>query len=242
MDHRERWGDAQEAHRIAMDEFQSRLWTALPCIVHSFDPVAMTIEAQPAIGGVDRAADGVMSAVTLPLLQDVPVIFPRGGGCTLTFPVAAGDECLVIFSSRPIDAWWQSGGVQRPASARMHDLADGFAFVGPMSQSRVLSGVSTTQVQLRTDDGQTHIAIDPGTHAVDVVSPASITLTAPTVVINGLLQVNGPIAQGAPAGGGSTASTLIGPLDVTGDVTAAGKSVSTHHHNEHDGPPTSAPV
>jgi hypothetical protein len=242
MDHRERWGDPEEAQRLAMLGLQAGMWTALPCVVQSFDPQAMTIVAQPAIGGVKFGADGVPVATQLPLLQDVPVIFPRGGGCTLTFPVAAGDECLVIFSSRPIDAWWQSGGVQRPASARMHDLADGFAFVGPMSQSRVLSGVSATQVQLRTDDGQTHIAIDPGTHAVDVVSPASIMLTAPTVVINGLLQVNGAIAQGAPTGGGSTASTLIGPLDVTGDVTAAGKSVSTHHHNEHDGPPTSDPV
>jgi len=230
MDRRERWGDPEEALQIALQGLQAKMWTALPGIVQSFNADALTVVVQPAIGGVHFGPDGEASATQLPLLLDVPVVFPRGGGCTLTFPVAAGDECLVVFSSRPIDSWWQSGGVQRPAHARMHSLADGFAFVGPMSQGRVLTGVSTSQVQLRTDDGQTHIAIDPGTHAVDVASPASITLTAPTVVINGLLQVNGPIAQGTPAGGGSTASTLIGPLAVTDDVTAGGKSLKNHTH------------
>ena len=31
------------------------------------------------------------------------MVFPGGGGFALTFPVAAGDECLVVFASRCID-------------------------------------------------------------------------------------------------------------------------------------------
>jgi hypothetical protein len=71
--------------------------------------------------------------------------FPRGGGCTLTFPVKEGDECLVIFADRCIDFWWQSGGIQEPVDGRMHDLSDAFCIVGPQSQAKKISGISTTR-------------------------------------------------------------------------------------------------
>jgi hypothetical protein len=94
---------------------------------------------------------------------DVPVIFPRGGGCTLTFPVKAGDECLLIFADRCIDFWWQNGGVQKPVDLRMHDLSDAFAIVGPQSQAHKISGISTSAAQLRTDDGLRLLKWLPGT-------------------------------------------------------------------------------
>src|SRR5260363_73502 len=75
-----------------------------------------SVTVRPAIQGVVRRLDRETAtvrteAVELPLLGDVPVFFPRGGGCTLTFPVQKGDECVVVFASRCIDGWWQSGGV-----------------------------------------------------------------------------------------------------------------------------------
>jgi hypothetical protein len=236
MDRRERWADLQETMRLSHIHHQAKLWTSVPGIVDSFDPGTCTAVIQPAIGGIKQGDDGSLLAINLPPLHDVPVIFPRGGGCTLTFPVAAGDECLVIFSSRPIDAWWQSGGVQRPADARMHDMADGFALIGPMSKPAVPTGISGTTVQLRSDDGLAVFELDPRNHSMSFTAPGGLTINAPTLTLNAAL------SQGTPPGGGSTAATLIGPLDVTGDVTAAGKSVSTHHHNEHDGPSTSPPA
>ncbi|MFW8450019.1 Gp138 family membrane-puncturing spike protein, partial [Klebsiella pneumoniae] len=74
----------------------------------------------------EKDESGAQVSVNLPLLVDVPVVFPRGGGCTLTFPVKPGDECLVIFADRCIDFWWQSGGIQEPVDERMHDLSDAF--------------------------------------------------------------------------------------------------------------------
>ncbi|MGC8050122.1 Gp138 family membrane-puncturing spike protein, partial [Salmonella enterica] len=76
---------------------------------------------------------------------------------SMTFPVAQGDECLVVFASRCIDSWWQSGGIQEQAELRMHDLSDGFAILGFRSQPRALSNISTTSAQLRSDDGATFI-------------------------------------------------------------------------------------
>lgn len=169
----ERFGDLPTALLKALEGWQSGIWTALPCIIVSFDAVAMTCVAQPTIQGNIRRPDGSFENVNMPLLLDVPVIFPNGGGFSLTFPIAAGDEALVVFSSRCIDSWWQLGDIHPQSELRMHDLSDGFAIVGPRSQPRVLSAVSTTSSQLRSDAGDVVIDIDD----------AKITITAPTVEV-----------------------------------------------------------
>lgn len=165
----------------ALTGWQSNMWTALPGIIESFDPVKLTCIVQPSIQAVRRSADNVISNITLPLLLDCPVVFPMGGGFTLTMPLAAGDECLVVFASRCIDAAWQSGGVQPQAEYRMHDLSDGFVVPGWRSQPRQLSGVSTTSAQLRSDDGATFVEV--AVDRVNVVAPAQVNVTAPLVNI-----------------------------------------------------------
>jgi phage baseplate assembly protein gpV len=164
---------------------------------------------------------------------DVPVIFPRGGGCTLTFPVKAGDECLLIFADRCIDFWWQNGGVQKPVDLRMHDLSDAFAIVGPQSQAHKISGI-TSAAQLRTDDGAAFVEVAAG-HAITVKTPGKLTatdggteITSPTIVLNGNVTINGNLSQGMGASGGS--ATMHGPVTVINDVTAGGKSLMTHTH------------
>lgn len=162
MDRRERLNDINAALLVALEGWQSGMWTALPCIIVSFDAVKMTCVAQPALQGVIRQEDGSKVLTSMPMLLDVPVVFPSGGGYTLTFPITAGDEALVVFASRCIDAWWQLGGIRNQVEFRMHDLSDGFAIVGPRSQPRVLSSVSTTATELRSDDGQTKVQVTNG--------------------------------------------------------------------------------
>ena len=189
MDRRERVGDPETALREALDGMRAGLWTALPGIIQSFNPGAMTCEVQPGIKVKVRQQNGTIASVPLPLLVDCPAQFPSGGNCSLTFPVAPGDECLVVFASRCIDGWWQSGGVQEQAEVRMHDLSDGFVLLGFRSQPRVLSGISATAAQLRTDDGQAFVEVNAATHAisiqttapVNVTSSASARVTAPSI-------------------------------------------------------------
>lgn len=212
------------------------LRVAMPGIIQSFDPETVTCVIQPAIIGTKTDGDGNEQPAPLSLLMDVPVIFPRGGGVTLTFPVKAGDECLVIFSDRSIDFWWQSGGVQEPADSRLHDLSDAFAIVGPQSQARKISGISTSAAQLRTDDGAAFIEVAAG-HNITVNTPGKLTasaqggteITSPTIVLNGEVTINGSLSQGLGPGGGN--ATMLGPITVTHDVTAGGISVQEHLHS-----------
>lgn len=194
---------------VAFNGLQSKLWTALPGIIQSFDAVAMTCTVQPAVQGLVRDEAGNQSPADLPLLLDCPVQFPAGGGCTLTFPVKPNDECLVVFASRCIDSWWQSGGIQAQAELRMHDLSDGFALLGFRSQPRVIGAVSTSAAQLRSDDGVAFVEINPTTHEVNATTTGPMALSAPLVTINGDVKVNGRV-------------------DTTGDVKAGAISLQTH--------------
>jgi phage baseplate assembly protein gpV len=230
--------DQNQEQAQALTGLQSRMWTAIPGIVQSFDPVAMTCEVQPAIQGKRRDEDGSIQLVNLPLLLDCPVFFPHAGGCSLTFPVKAGDECLVVFSCRAIDLWWQSGGVQPPVEVRMHDLSDGFCLVGVYSQPNVIPSVSTDAVQLRSDDGQAFVEINPSSHDIAIKTPSDInvecdelSIQCDKMLINASTEftVNAPQINlnGAISGGGSGNANA----SFSGDVIAQNVSLVHHVHS-----------
>src|ERR1700735_994974 len=102
MDPRERTGSTQLAIGAALDGRQAQIWTCLPGIIQSFNAAKMTCEVQPTIQGQFRNQQGVYQNVTMPLCVDCPVVFPGGGGFIATFPVASGDEVLIVFASRCI--------------------------------------------------------------------------------------------------------------------------------------------
>lgn len=161
----------------------------------------MTCVVQPAIKGVQTLQNGSTRQVAMPLLLDCPVQFPGAGGASLTFPVVAGDECLVVFASRGIDFWWQSSGVQPPAEARMHDLSDGFVLLGFRSKPRVLASISATATELRSDSGTTKISLDPAAQTINIVAPGGITLNG---ILWGTHEHTG-VQAGASKTGGPTA-------------------------------------
>ncbi|KAF1368537.1 Gp138 family membrane-puncturing spike protein [Yokenella regensburgei] len=228
-------GGEQQAMSALEDSIKNSLKVALPGIIQTFDAETVTAQVQPAIKGYETAPDGSQKSLLMPVLVDVPVVFPRGGGCTLTFPVKAGDECLLVFADKCIDFWWQSGGVQEPVSGRTHHLGDAFAFVGPQSQAQKISGISTDAAQLRTDDGTAFVEVAAGGNVAVQTSgtltanaEGGTTITSPEITLNGNVTINGNLSQGMGDSGGT--ATMQGPITVTHDVTAGGKSLTTHTH------------
>ena len=92
-------------------EIFSSLHCALPGTVESFDVESQTAVIRPGVSG-------------MPLLQDVPVFMP------VSFEIAEGDPCLIIFADCDIDAWFDGEDSEASASGRKHSLSDAFAFVG----------------------------------------------------------------------------------------------------------------
>lgn len=196
--------DPETSFRLALGGLQSTIWTALPAYVLSVDFEEMTVSVQPTIQGIIYKEDGTKEYVNLPPLIHVPICFPKAGGFILTMPIKENDEVLVVFSSRCIDAWWQSGGIQKPMEIRMHDLSDGFAIPGPCSVPNVIPNISSTGAQLRNKAGTTYVEIsDDG--KIKLVSPSEIGVT-------GNLKVSGSIMA-------------------VGDVTAGPVSLLTHAHS-----------
>ncbi|EBG9599179.1 translation initiation factor IF-2 [Salmonella enterica subsp. enterica] len=227
-------GSKEQADTRLAGSVMSALRVSMPGIVQSFDPDTLTAVVQPAIKGYEPDSNGVNQSTVLPLLVDVPVVFPRGGGCTLTFPVKAGDECLVIFADRCIDFWWQNGGVQEPVDDRVHDLSDAFCIVGPQSQAQNISGISTGAAQLRSDDGSTFFELNPSTQKIKIVAPGGLDIVTPLadfsakVTIHGMLSWLGGMVGSVVSG---VASKITGAVEFIGSVKANGKVIdNTHTH------------
>ncbi|WP_431022826.1 Gp138 family membrane-puncturing spike protein [Erwinia rhapontici] len=225
-------GGEQQFMQAIMKGTSESIRVALPGTILSFDPDTVTCTVQPSIKGYENDADGAQKSVSISVLVDVPVVFPRGGGCTLTFPVKAGDECLLIFADRCIDFWWQSGGEQEPVSQRMHHLADAFAIVGPQSQAKKISGISMSGAQLRSDDGSTFFEINPTTQKIKIVAPGGLDVVTPlatfsqAVTITGVLSWIGGMVGSAAEG---VAAKITGAIEFIGSLKSNGKNISDSH-------------
>jgi hypothetical protein len=162
-----------EQWKAALRQAVVDLRVAVPGIIQSFDAVGQTATVQIAIREQVRTNSGPDDVTVAPIYK-VPVVLPRAGGFSLTLPMKAGDECLLVFADASFDLWWQRGGVQNQFEIRRHDVTDCFCIPGPWNQQRLLSNYSTTSAQLRSDDGT--VIID--------VAETGITVTAPKVIVN----------------------------------------------------------
>lgn len=187
---REVSADSYTGIQAQIDSAMLNLHTALPAIVISFDADERTVTAQPTVQRVFSEGEGFSGAHNLPPCVDVPVVFPMGGGYELTFPVAAGDECLLIFAERCIDGWFGSGEPTPPQDYRKHDLSDAFAIVGVRSLANkqpVWTGgvelhgkgshvrLDANSVELGADGASLKLTGDKLTSSVPIHAPNLIT-------------------------------------------------------------------
>jgi hypothetical protein len=163
------------------------------CLLEQFRIAALSFSTgQNSTAPVGQFATSQITTQKVPQLQDVPVVFPRAGGFALTFPVKAGDECLLVFGDSCIDDWWQGSAnagnnyTCKPLELRRHDLSDAFAIVGIWNQQRVLTDYSTDAVQLRTDEGTVYVEV--GATEVTIASSGNVTVNASsgTVTVNAM--------------------------------------------------------
>lgn len=228
MDQRERYTDDAETFRIAMQAWQTRMWTALPGVIKQYPAASgtgpMTADVQPTINGRVRTITGVFQSIQMPLCLDCPILWQGGGGMTLTFPIQAGNECLIVFSSRCIDAWWQQGFIpgqagvpvtgkqaMDPPDLRMHNLSDGFILVGVRSLPESFTP-DPANVSLQTDDGSFFWKMNPTTKAISATAPGGINFNGVTIDSSGNL---------------TSPATITGTTDVVG----GGKHLKSHIHS-----------
>lgn len=150
--------------------------------VQSFDSSNQTVTATVNYKKVflEMQSDNTYKNVLVdyPILIDAPVVILGGGPWKLTFPISAGDECLILFNDRDIDNWFSSGQVAAPATQRMHSFSDGIVLVGLLSMSNSIGSYDSTRAVLKNHDGGAMVG----------VSDTKVKLSNETTTLNTLLQ------------------------------------------------------
>lgn len=184
--------------------------TALPGIVKSYDPTTNKASIQPALN--KNYASGPMP---MPLLENVPILFPGGTSFNVTFPVNIGDYVLLIFIERSIDLWLSVGGQVTPNDPRKFDLSDAVAIPGLQPFTADFTNRNNDDFNISFAGSSITIRSNGD---IEIKTSAKIAIGNATIeLLNTISEILGFIAN--PAGVNVPSVPFIGPL---ADAAAAG--------------------
>ena len=139
--------------------------------------------------------------INYPVLGDVPIMILSGGGSAITFPIAKGDFCIVLFNDRNIDNWWASGQIVPPDDARCHSISDAMAIVG-------IRNISSAKL-----NPMGSVCIDGGSKKVTIKNSTTDLLT---LIQNLITTISGLVTSncvvGSPVVIGTTGQTALSSL------------------------------
>lgn len=102
---------------IALEAHMLGVHTALPGVIKEWDPDTQHASVLPSVQASVRDLKGRHVFETLPLIYDVPVMFPRTLAGYITFPIQVGDTGLLIFPELDPAQWRYSDPSAAPKSA-----------------------------------------------------------------------------------------------------------------------------
>jgi hypothetical protein len=191
----------EETFHKALDNLSHDIRCSCPGIIQSYNPLTQTVTVQPAIRE-KISINGNITWMQLPLLINVPVMFPGNSQYSITYPLIKGDECIVYFSDNCYDAFWQNGGIQNQIDLRRHDLSDGICYPTRLSQPNTLSNVSTNSLQIRNAAGT----------AVIEIAGSTINITNSNVNIGNNTKIDGRVFLSHTHSGIQTGPGNSGPV------------------------------
>jgi hypothetical protein len=125
--------DLTELIRRALESRAADIMTGIPAQVKEYfpgdDPTADLI---PVVRRMIPTDDEGSIAEDLPVIPNVPILFPRGGGGTyaITWPLQPGDHVWIVVSIFAFSQWRNSGQVSDPGDQRLHSLGNCYAIPG----------------------------------------------------------------------------------------------------------------
>lgn len=173
--------DNQTANDKLIKRVLNQLHSACIGIVTAVNLDEQTLEAIPATKIKVLNKNFEESDENLPLIVDIPFVFPKSGGYSITMPIKEGDECLLIFTDADFSAWWQNGGVQSPQTAFKHHLSNAVAIVGISSLKTAVSNYNPNAIEIRNADASEKISLSAG----------NITLKSATITLDGNVTTTG---------------------------------------------------
>ena len=120
------YSNMAEAIRFAIRQSLKDVYTCSPGIVQEYDATTRRAVVKGALNIV-KTDGGEMKRATI---RDVPVVFPAGGGFSLTFPLEQGDPVLLVYSQRGMAQWKKTLGVSIPDQDGFFSEKDAIAIPG----------------------------------------------------------------------------------------------------------------
>lgn len=175
---------------FAISQALNKLQTSMPvevmaCTNSGGLTLSGTVDIRPLVNMIDGQTPP--NGTPHGIIYGVPYMRVQGGANACIMDPVAGDIGIAIFSSRDISSVVANKAQSNPGSHRQFDWGDAMYIGG------ILNALPTQYIRFSST-------------GIEILSPTNITLTAPTITLNGTV----------------TAS---------GDVTAEGTSVHTHLHS-----------
>lgn len=146
--------DLAEVIRAGSANAMFDLHTALPGKVDKYDVEEQKVDVKPLLKRTVVDSTGQEMTEELPVITDVPVVFPRAGAFFISFPIQVGDHVLLVFIERSIDRFAKGDGEDTdPVDLRMHDLSDAVALPGLYPFSKAISEADTDDMVFGSDEG-----------------------------------------------------------------------------------------
>jgi hypothetical protein len=208
--------------------------TCFPAKVESYDASKRTANLKPMVKEALRDEDDNLVSQELPILPNVPVLFPGVGPWRVTFPVSVGDWVLVLIAESSIGHVRTTGEMAEPGDLRRHSLSHAVAITGffastpaPASSSQnalVIGKDGGVKIALG-DDGIVHLAENPASDFVALAAKVDARIAALVNEINTHTHV---VAGSSVSGGAVTATAAaITPPLATQVSTGATKTKAT---------------
>lgn len=204
--------DLSELLRRFRDESFGGLHVAMPGVIVAYDAATQRCTVDPK-SHVRVGAD----ELAVPRLTDVPVCWPRAGGCTVALPLAVNDPVMIFVADRPLEGWRLNGQAVAPTDPRAHSLTD--AFVVPMGiwpDAQPSPIASATDVVVGFDVGGTVRIAPDGTITIGGVGAQPVALAS--LVQANLQQLANVLGAWVPVpnDGGASLKVLLSALLLTG--------------------------
>lgn len=206
---------------------------SLPARVTRVDLAAGLIDAQPLVMDLVEDGAGGRRAVALPVVTNVPIQVANGGGFRITFPVAVGDVCTLLFADRSIDVWMaKGGGPVDPIDPRTHALSDAVVAIPSTNPAQpwtidaaaMTLGKEGGTHQVVVKDGEIDLGTGAGLEGVGMGAKLRTELDALWTAITGHVHVL-TIAAASGSGGTGTAApaTYVATKQVVESATVKAK-------------------
>lgn len=205
----------------ALDAIRGRVMRDLkvagPAQVLRYDATHQMVDVRPMLAEWFPSEGDDVEQVFAPVLTDIPVAFPGGGGYRITFPVAVGDTVLLVIADRSLDAWLDQGGRQAPNDLRRHNLSDAVAIPGLHDNRHAWTGAATDHMTLGKDGGpQIHLK----SSTVELGSSATQSAVNGTALMAALDTLQAAVGAFATAVGGATPAVVSAAATLNTAITA----------------------